>query len=130
MKKRFLILCITVISLVVVSLTGCGGSDSGSGKAPSSDSPYIGTWKATNAEFKDEKMDMAEVLEEGDYIVTLNEDGTGTSSYGDENESGTWTETDNGLKLRGDDLKMDFVDEGNGTLSCKVFGFKMFFEKQ
>lgn len=129
MKKFFMILCVMVMSLAFVSLTGCGGSDSDdSGEAPAADSQYIGSWTATGAEFKDEAVDLAEVLEDGDYIVTLNEDGTATSLYVEE-ATGTWTESDDGFKIRGDDLKMDFVDEGDGTVSTEIFGFKMYFEK-
>ena len=130
MKKLFMILCVMVMSLAFVSLTGCGGSDSGdAGEAPAADSPYIGSWIATSAEFNDEEVDLAEALEEGDYIIVLNEDGTASSSYGDENTTGNWTVTDNGVKLRGDDMKMDLVDEGDGTVSTEIFGFKMYFEK-
>lgn len=120
-----------VVSIALVSLTGCGGSsDSGEATPPPADSQYIGSWIATGAEFKDEKMEISEVLEEGDYILIFNEDGTGTSSYAGEDATGTWSETNDGLHLEGEDLHMDFTNEGEGKLSTELFGFKIFFEKQ
>lgn len=124
MKKVFVVLCCMIISLGFVTLVGCG-----SGDAPSSDSQYIGKWQAVSAEFKGEAVDINEVLEGEQFIIDLHDDGTATVSEGTADESeATWTETDKGVKVEGDDINMEFADN-DGKLSCKILGVKMFFQK-
>lgn len=127
MKKVLMILCAMVLSLSCFALAGCGSG--GSGDAPPADSQYIGTWKAVSAEFKGEEADIDEVLNGQDFIITLNDDGTATVSSSDTNGDGTWSETDKGFKVTGDDIDMEFeVTDGVGTFS--ILGVNLRFEKQ
>ena len=107
-----------IMALTVFAFTGCGGGD-----ADNSDSPYVGTWKATDMSLADE----SEAVEE-DWILTINEDGTGTISNGDETSEFTWEPTDEGFKTKGD-MKLKFKADGD-TISAKIIGVKLTFEKQ
>ncbi|MBR3438914.1 MAG: hypothetical protein IKH13_05360 [Clostridia bacterium] len=70
MKKLLaVVLCVVLAGSCLVCLTSCGKQDL-------SQSPYLGTWKATKATFKGEEQDINEVLKSGDFIITLNGDGT------------------------------------------------------
>ena len=122
MKKTLSILCALLILALCVSLAGCGNK----GDIPA-DSPYIGTWKAVRATFKDEVMDVNEVLEK-DFIIILNQDGSASVDY-DESGTGTWSLTDSGAKIKGDDLNIKLKME-DGTLTTSVLGMTFYFEKQ
>lgn len=63
--------------------------------------------------------------------LTLNSDGSGQLDDGaGEVSKFTWELTDKGFKAKGDDINMTFVDNGDGTISGKVLGTKLNFEKQ
>ena len=125
MKKFISILCVMAFAVSLLALAGCGGS-----KEIPADSPYIGTWKAVRAELLGEATDMAEVLEDGDWIITLKADGTVEQQSGSEAGTGVWTITKNGIKVKLDDAKsaMKFTYENN-ELSTKLVA-TFFFEKQ
>jgi hypothetical protein len=125
MKKAFIVVFCVIVSLAFVSLAGCG-SDA---EAPAADSPYVGTWQATGASFQDEEIDINEVLEGNDFIIDLHDDGTATVSDPDGDSAATWVETKKGVKVTGDEINMEFKDNG-GKLECKILGVHMFFEKQ
>ena len=73
---------------------------------------------------KGEAVDINEVLEGEQFIIDLHDDGTATVSEGTADESeATWTETDKGVKVEGDDINMEFADN-DGKLSCKILGVK------
>ena len=120
MKKTIVILAVAMTALFCVMLAGCGGSGSGD----VSDSPYIGTWNAVSMSLGDESEPYDETC-----VLTLNDDGTGTLDDGAEATAFTWEPTDEGFKTAGD-MKMKFVDNGDGTISGKILGAKLNFEKQ
>ena len=111
-----------VILALCVSLAGCGSK----GDIPA-DSPFIGTWKAVRATFKDEVMDVSEVLDK-DFIIILNQDGSASVDY-EESGVGTWSLTDSGAKIKGDDLNIKLKME-DGTLTTSVLGMTFYFDKQ
>lgn len=122
MKKKLAILVTAMAAMLCLFLAGCGGSN---GDADLSDSQFVGTWQAVSASLGDttEPFDAT-------CILTLNGDGSGTLDDGEETVEFTWQLTDEGFKTMGDDAKMKFVDNGDGTISAKILGTRLNFEKQ
>lgn len=121
MKKTIIILAVAMTALFCITLAGCGGSNGGD----TSDSPYLGTWNAVSMSIGDESEPFDDTC-----ILTLNDDGTGTLEDGEgEVTEFTWEPTEEGLKTAGD-MKMKFVDNGDGTISGKILGANLNFEKQ
>ena len=132
MKKTILILVVSLVTMVGMLLTGCGGSSDGGDGTDYSDSNYVGTWKATDIAFADESADVEEEI--GEWTITLNADGTGTMVAVD--EEGTeetselkWEPTDEGFKTTGD-AKLKFTDQGDSTVQANMFGVDLTFKKQ
>lgn len=125
--KKFIAL--SMMMLVLLSSLVLAGCDNG--KAPSPDSPYIGTWKATKGVFKEEEFPLEEILTDsnGVYILDLKDDGTAVVTT-DAEETGTWTETSKGVKLEvGEDNSGEFKADGD-TLYVEFLGVRIVFEKQ
>ena len=125
-----------IIAASCFVLTGCGGSDGGDSAAVEEESAtpvseYVGTWKATKGIFKDEEVDVIEVLED-DFIIVCNEDGTATISSEDGEEAAKWFDTDEGLRVQGVDTETDmkFKDTEDGNLDISIFGVHLILEKQ
>ncbi len=119
MKKFISSLIIAVMVVSVLALTACGGGSS----EDLSDSKYVGTWKATAMEAFDESE-----APEGDWILTINGDGTGTLSAEDEESNFTWSPTDDGFKTKGD-MKLTFKDDGD-KIKASIIGVDLVFERQ
>ena len=130
MKKTLAILFILVMTMSLVALTGCGGGEEG--EAPSADSPYIGSYKAVSAEFQGEKADLDDVMDGAEIILELHEDGSAVLSSTDDSgtSEGTWTVLENGVKVKGDDIDMEFTATEDGGLQAEMFGFVLTFAKQ
>ncbi|GEM_PF-1516657 len=125
MRKTIIILALSMVAMLGILLTGCGGSSGGDG-ADLSDSQYVGTWKAVSMSIGDE----SEPYDETCNLI-LNGDGSGQIDDGaDEVSPFTWELTDDGFKAKGDDVKMTFVDNGDGTISGKILGTRLNFERQ
>ena len=124
MKKFISILCVMAFAVSLLALAGCGGS-----KEIPADSPYIGTWKAVRAELMGGATEMDEVLE-GEWIITLNADGTAEEQSTDESGIGVWSITKDGIKVKLDGAKsaLKFTYENN-ELSTKMVA-TFFFQKQ
>ena len=75
MKKLLSLIIAALMLFSVLALTSCGGGST----EDLSDSKYVGTWKATSLEVMDESGEI-----EGDIILTLNGDGTGTLTGADD----------------------------------------------
>ena len=124
MKKIISLVLITVMAVSMLALVSCGGE-----KEDLSDSKYVGTWKAVNMSLEDESEDFGE----GQWTITLNDDGTGTCVAVDEEgveetTEFTWEPTDEGFKTKGD-MKLKFTDDGE-QIHAKMFGVSLNFEKQ
>lgn len=121
MKKRLAIL-LSFMMVLTFALAACGG-----GGSDVSGSPYVGQWKAMSVSIVDDSEDLEG---DGDYILTLNDDGTGnfvsTSEDGTETSEITWELTDEGFKTKGD-TKLKFKDNGDGTISAKILGVDLNF---
>ena len=127
MKKRLSIL-ICLMMVICFSFAACGGSGSGS-STDLSDSKYTGTWVADSMSLGDDSED----FEKGDWVVTLNGDGTGTVTSreddGEEEASDiTWSLTDDGFRTKGD-MKLSFTDDGEG-IKTKMFGAEIHFVRE
>ena len=118
MKKVLLFALVAVMALSTFALVGCGGGDS-----DVSGSKYVGTWKALGMSLGDE----SEAIDD-EWILTLNDDGTGTITGEGETSEFTWELTDEGFKTDGD-MKLKFKDDGDNIVA-KVIGVKLTFEKQ
>ena len=116
MKKKLVIL-ISLAMVLTFALAACGG-----GGEDLSDSKYVGTWKA-------ESMSLGEDSEnfEGEYILTVNGDGTGTFSGEDDVSNFTWKPTSDGFKTNGD-TKLKFKDDGDGIVA-KIIGVELHFSR-
>ena len=120
MKKYISILIVAVMAFTALALTACGGG----GSEDLSDSKYVGTWKAAAMEFLDDSE-----APDGDWILVINGDGTGTlSAEGEEDTSFTWSPTDDGFKTKGD-MKLTFKDDGD-NIKATIIGVDLIFEKQ
>ena len=108
-------------------LAGCSGGD---GDAPSPDSKFIGTWKATKGVYKEEEIAIEEVLTDtnGVYELELREDGTATITA-DNVVDGSWTEKSDAVHVKSEDTDTDFKIDGD-TLYIEFMGFRIVFEKQ
>ena len=135
MKKAFIVLC---VMLMTVSCIFCGCSkkkdDGGnttttqSTAASVAESQYVGTWKAVRAELLGKEADLREALEE-DLVMVLNADGTASLISGEEESTGNWSETSDGVKLTGTDMNTSLKNV-NGQLTIEMFGFNIYFDKQ
>ena len=120
MKKLISIMIISIMVLSALALTACGGGSS----EDLSDGKYVGTWKATAMEVLDESE-----APDGDWILTINGDGTGTlAAEGEEDSNFTWSPTDDGFKTKGD-MKLTFKDDGD-KIKANIIGVDLVFEKQ
>ena len=120
MKKHISIMIISIMVLSALALTACGGGSS----EDLSDSKYVGTWKATAMEVLDESE-----APDGDWILTINGDGTGTlAAEGEEYSNCTLHPTDDGFKTKGD-MKLTFKDDGD-KIKANIIGVDLVFEKQ
>ena len=120
MKRTISIVVVLLMLLSVLLLAGCGGSGS---SADLSDSKYVGTWKATTMELKDESEALGD-----EWILTLKEDGTGQFVDSESTQNITWELTSDGFKTKGD-TKLTFKDDGD-NIKTKIIGVDLIFEKQ
>ena len=131
MKRFVSAILVMLMAVSCLALAACGSGSSApaeSAAAPPADSQYIGFWKATKAEVKDDVVPADEVFEEGDYTLELRDDGTATVIYVDE-ENGTWQEIDNGVHVTAGETDTDFA-YSDDCLILEILGVNVYFEKQ
>ena len=121
MKRLISIAMISMMILSALVFTACG--DSSSGGKDVSDSKYVGKWKATTVALGEESGEL-----EDEFILTLNDDGTGSLSGGENDTEFTWELTSNGFKTTGD-AKLKFTDDGD-NIKTKFLGVALIFERQ
>ena len=138
MKKVFVILCVMLMTVSCVSC-GCGKQKEDDGGTPAAqsaqntaasvaESQYVGTWTAVKAELMGKEADLKEAL--GDELtLELNADGTASLKSSEEESTGNWSETSEGVKLTGTDMNMTLKNE-NGQLAIDLLGFRVYFDKQ
>lgn len=122
MKKSVskLLVVLMVLSLAI-GLVACGGGNA--------DSQYVGEWKVTSASASGVTIDMATIGLE--MSMTINGNGTVSVTASGESGSGTWEETDTGIKISsdGESLEAKMVD-GKLEMYEPSSGVTMYFEKQ
>ncbi len=89
-----------------------------------SDSPYVGTWTSTTAEYSGFEMSV-DSLFDGDLVFELKDNGRCVGSIGSEDASGKWTETENGFNVEDE---FDFVVDGD-TATMEYSGVTISFTK-
>lgn len=114
MRRSIAILLSVLLVLSCFALTACGKSEDLSG------SKYVGTWKVDSLSFKDEEGEL-----EGDYILTVNGDGSAQFVSEEGTSNCTWKLTKDGFKTKGD-AKLKFTDDGDG-IKAKILGAYLHF---
>ena len=114
MRKSIAILLSVLLVLSCFALTACGKSEDLSG------SKYVGIWKVDSLSFKDEEGEL-----EGDYILTVNGDGSAQFVSEEGTSNCTWKLTKEGFKTKGD-AKLKFKDDGDG-IKAKILGAYLHF---
>ena len=115
MLKKFSILMVAL--LMSIGLAACGGADM-------SDSPYLGTWSASTAEYSGIEMAVDSIIG-GEFTVTLEKVGGCTVSISGEEDSGKWTETENGFNVEDE---FDFTVDGD-TAVLDYEGITLYFQR-
>lgn len=124
MRKRILALGCTLVLALCVLLVGCSSDKN----TDLSQSEYLGTWSADTVVVIDEEVTVQEVLG-GDFILILNADGTADLTMGEEHVLCNWNETSKGVKVKGDDVNIEFVSK-DGGLEVDIIGVKFHLERQ
>lgn len=126
-KKLISIISCMFLALACVILVGCG---KGGNPQPTdmSGSAYVGTWKADHATLAGEAVSLEEIVD-GEMILELNADGTAKLSSAPDVSEGVWSETSKGVKIKGEDIDMEFENK-DGGLEANVLGVHILFVKQ
>lgn len=119
MKTQFKkIAVVLAVVVMVLAFAACGS-------AKYADSPYLGTWSATNAEYLGIEMSIESVIG-GEFEVTLDETGKCEVSMAGETSSGSWTETETGFNVEDE---FDFTVDGDLAV-LDYSGVTMNFERK
>ena len=120
MRKKITMICLAAVIAASALFAAACGTDL-------SDSKYLGKWTATQAEYSGVKMSVKDILG-GDFTFTLKEDGTVDMKIINDEQSGKWNETEDGIQIDGDE-DMTFVDQ-DGALVLTYTGVTITFEKE
>lgn len=121
MKKRSLALVVLMI-LSVLLLSACGGSTA-------SDSPYVGKWVGTTAEYAGMEWDVASLL--GEFTIDLQSSGKAVLTVEGEETTGKWAENETGVVIdEGTDNEVTLTSGDDGRLSVEMEGMVIYFEKE
>lgn len=121
MKKLRVLTGVLVFIAVLAVLSGCG-------KADISESKYIGNWIGKSVSIIDnDSFDDADDLISRTALEFI-DDGTFTGKVSGEDVRGTWEETKEGVKLKGD-LKVTAKLEGD-ELVLNLIGLKLHLVKE
>lgn len=116
MKKK-LTIALAVLAMCF-ALAACGGTDM-------SDSPYLGKWTATTADYSGIEMSVESILG-GEFSFTLNDNGKCDVTVAGESDSGKWTETEDGFNVLDE---FDFTVDGDLAV-LDYSGITLYFERQ
>lgn len=111
MRKIVKTFCLAMALMFTFTLVSCGEID------------YTGVWKAVDVETSASVHMDAKTYMGKEFVITLEEDGSGNLLLGDETQEITWSKNDAGLELKwnngkktltkdGDSLTMDFDNKG------------------
>lgn len=120
MRKFISLFLVIAMIMSICLMTACGSKDE---NTDLSTSEYVGSWKAVAMSLQDN----TENIEEN-WILTVNEDGTGTLSDGKETSDFTWSPTKDGFKTKGD-VKLTFTKDGD-KIKAKILGVDLLFAKE
>ena len=120
LKRGSVLVVFCIMCLLASALAGCGGKNM-------KESKYLGKWNAVSAEMSGMEFSVSDFMDE--FSIILKEDGSCEAHIDDEVESGTWEETENGVKIKDstDTLEMN---EKDGHLYIEYEGVSFRFEKE
>ncbi|HBB61777.1 MAG TPA: hypothetical protein DCZ61_08320 [Lachnospiraceae bacterium] len=120
LKRGSVLVVFCILCLLASVSAGCGGKNMKGSK-------YLGKWNAVSAEMSGMEFSVSDFMDE--FSITLKEDGSCEAHIDDEVESGTWEETENGVKIKDstDTLEMN---EKDGHLYIEYEGVSFRFEKE
>ena len=120
LKRGSVLVVFCILCLLASVFAGCGGKNMKGSK-------YLGKWNAVSAEMSGMEFSVSDFMDE--FSITLKEDGSCEAHIDDEVESGTWEETENGVKIKDstDTLEMN---EKDGHLYIEYEGVSFRFEKE
>ena len=120
LKRGSVLVVFCIMCLLASALAGCGGKNM-------KESKYLGKWNAVSAEMSGMEFSVSDFMDE--FSIILKEDGSCEAHIDDEVESGTWEETENGVKIKDstDTLEMN---EKDGHLYIEYEGVSFCFEKE
>lgn len=109
-----------MVFALAFAMVACSGSKN---------SQYVGNWKATSASASGISVDLATLGLE--MSMDLKADGTVSVTAAGQSGSGTWEETETGIKISsdGESLEAKYVD-GKLEMNEPSSGVIMYFEKQ
>lgn len=116
MRKNIVI--VMTVLMMCFAFTACGGKDM-------SDSPYVGTWKATKAEYGGFEISVDSVFDKG-FSFTLEDNGKCVVNANGEEEKGSWDESEKGFNVVDE---FEFTADGNKAV-LEYEGIKINFEKE
>ncbi len=119
-RCRSFVIGLCVLCLAAALLAGCGGKQV-------KKSRFVGKWNATSAEMSGMKFNIKDLMDE--FSMELKENGTCKMNIDDESETGTWEETDTGVKIKDSTETMDMTDK-DGKLYVEYEGVSFWFEKE
>ena len=114
MKK---LLSVIFVLVMMFCLAGCGND--------LSDSQYVGTWHAVEYSYAGVSMTPEYI---GESNMTLDADGKLTVDFMGEEGSGSWEETDTGIKISSLGLDLDCISDGT-AITLEYSGVTILFEK-
>ena len=119
MKKKLIVVCfLAAIVAAGIALTACGDKYA--------DSPYVGTWNATTADYNGMEIKVESLL--GEFKMTIKADGTCDVLFGGEEKEGNWEPSENGFIIDSQS-DMEFISD-NGKLYVNYSGVVIHFEKE
>ena len=123
-KMKRMAAAIALLLIATVFLGACGS------KEKYADSKYLGDWAGTTASYLGVEVDVPTIIG-GDFILTLNADGSCIVDVAGEENSGYWDETETGVEISDDsDETLDLEAQEDGTLALDYSGVSLIFEQQ
>ena len=117
MKKK--VLLAMALTLILMVFAGCG--------ADMQDSEYLGTWKATTAEYSGMTVKVEDIY--GEMSFTFDKNGKVTIVTEEDEATAPWEETEDGVVIRSGDEDITMKKVKDNVLVCNYNDVNMTFER-